>query len=467
MGRGLMADPDGQIIDIPIEANFREGLKITDYIISSYGARKGIVDTALKTADSGYLTRRLVDVAQHIIIREIDCHTQMGIRINESFLTSSNLIRRLLITDISKNNELLIKKTSEITLPFINLSKNTLISDIIIKSPLTCVSSRSVCQKCYGWNLSQNNLVEIGEAICIIAAQSIGEPGTQLTMRTFHTGGVFSGDLTKQIRTPFSGTVFFQDTSKNSLVRTIHGEKGFKLRERISLEIENERGTRISLLIPPETTLLVNKGQKVYVGQIIAEIKKDANLVLEEDRKDIYTEVSGEAVFRNIEITKNIDKQGTLLNVTKKTGLIWVLFGERYSLPRSTKLLVKLGETVYPEKFIAKKEIVNHYSGIVSFDKKTQSILIMNFSFLVNNLFLRNKKEPNLGDYILETEKGKKFQLQLKPNEILRHGQTIAVVLEEDFKTDTGGIVTYSLEKNTAQKKTKSTKKMFSGTLYW
>ena len=223
--RGLMADPDGQIIDIPIEANFREGLKITDYIISSYGARKGIVDTALKTADSGYLTRRLVDVAQHIIIREIDCHTQMGIRINESFLTSSNLIGRLLITDISKNNELLIKKTSEITLPFINLSKNTLISDIIIKSPLTCVSSRSVCQKCYGWNLSQTNLVEIGEAIGIIAAQSIGEPGTQLTMRTFHTGGVFSNEAKKQIRSKYRSQIIFSHLLNLKPSRTIYGEE--------------------------------------------------------------------------------------------------------------------------------------------------------------------------------------------------------------------------------------------------
>ena len=151
--RGLMADPNGQIMDIPIEANFREGLKITDYIISSYGARKGIVDTALKTADSGYLTRRLVDVAQHVIVREIDCNTQMGILIKESFLTSSNLIGRLLINDISKNNELIIKNKTEITQPFINLSKNTSISDIVIKSPLTCISSRSICQKCYGWNL--------------------------------------------------------------------------------------------------------------------------------------------------------------------------------------------------------------------------------------------------------------------------------------------------------------------------
>merc|ERR1712100_758997 len=125
-------------------------------------------------------------------------------------------------TDISKNNELLIKKTSEITLPFINLSKNTLISDIIIKSPLTCVSSRSVCQKCYGWNLSQTNLVEIGEAIGIIAAQSIGEPGTQLTMRTFHTGGVSTAE-SGVVRSKISGKVEFNSKAKVRGYRTPHG----------------------------------------------------------------------------------------------------------------------------------------------------------------------------------------------------------------------------------------------------
>jgi len=479
--RGLMADPQGQIIDLPIKSNFREGLKVTEYIISSYGARKGLVDTALRTADSGYLTRRLVDVAQDIIVREDDCHTQDSLSKEdiEKYMSSLSLkdkiVGRLLADsftfttfDVVQSDKLeTIEQNTAITVDIVKKFEKVTSKTFNVRSPLTCNSVRSVCRNCYGWHLSYSTIVDLGEAVGIIAAQSIGEPGTQLTMRTFHTGGVFSGDLTKQIRTPFSGTVFFRDTTNNSLVRTIHGEKGFKLREKLALEVENERGTKISLLIPPETTLLVNKNQKVHVNQIIAEIKKDANLVLEEDRKDIYTEVSGEAVFRNIEVTKNIDKQGTLLNVNKKTGLIWVLFGERYSLSRSAKLSVKLGENIYPEKTIAKKKIINKYSGIVSFDRRTQSIVIMNSSFLVKNLFLSSKTEAKSSEHILETTKGQKFQLQAKPNEVLRHGQTIAVFVDNSYKTDTGGIVAYSIESSIAQKKTKNTKKMFSGTLYW
>jgi len=471
--RGLMADPQGQIIDLPIKSNFREGLKVTEYIISSYGARKGLVDTALRTADSGYLTRRLVDVAQDIIVREDDCQTHDSLSKEdlEKYMRSLGLkdkiVGRLTADPIFLPNSETINSNTEITEQIFKKIENASLKTFNVRSPLTCNSTRSVCRNCYGWHLSYSRLVDLGEAVGIIAAQSIGEPGTQLTMRTFHTGGVFSGDLTKQIRAPFSGTVFFPDQTTSSLVRTIHGEKGFKLNEKLSLEIENSIGTRISLSIPPETTLLVNNGQKVHDNQIIAEIKKDANLILEEDRKDIYTEVSGETFFRNIEVIKNIDKQGTLVTISKKSGLIWVLFGERYSLPRSTKLLVKLGESINSDKTFAKKEIVNQYAGIVQFDKKTQSVKIMSFSFLVNNLFLSSEKHNKTIKPIIETTNGKKFQLKAKPNETLRHGQTIAVLLDDSYKTETGGIVTYSLESNSTQKKTKNSKEMFSGILYW
>ena len=197
--RGLMADPQGQIIDLPIQSNFREGLKVTEYIISSYGARKGLVDTALRTADSGYLTRRLVDVAQDIIVREEDCLTKEGLSLDELFNTyktdasyEDRLIGRLLLNEIAiENKGIYWPANMEIDSNVVEKIIKFNINDIKVRSPLTCNSLRSICRKCYGWHLSYSKIIDLGEAVGILAAQSIGEPGTQLTMRTFHTGGVF------------------------------------------------------------------------------------------------------------------------------------------------------------------------------------------------------------------------------------------------------------------------------------
>jgi DNA-directed RNA polymerase subunit beta' len=316
--RGLMADPQGQIIDLPIKSNFREGLKVTEYIISSYGARKGLVDTALRTADSGYLTRRLVDVAQDIIVRDEDCLTYGHLSLDDLFKTykteltlEDRLIGRLLAKPLVIPDEnLTIPKNTEIDKQLIQKIIRYKLDDVLVRSPLTCEALRSVCRNCYGWHLSYSKIIDLGEAVGILAAQSIGEPGTQLTMRTFHTGGVFSGDLTKQIRAPFTGTLKFQLKSTTSLVRTIHGEKGFNLMEDATLFIENGTSTLCSLAIPKGAMLLANNDQKVYCNQVVAEIKKDANLILEEDRKDIYTEVSGEVFFQNLKIKESIDAQG-------------------------------------------------------------------------------------------------------------------------------------------------------------
>ena len=195
--RGLMSDPSGEIMKLPIKKNFREGLTITDYLMSGYGARKGTVDTALKTANSGYLTRRLIDVAQDIIIREKDCLTKHSIFLtidndelndnNEIYNKINGLILNKSIVD-PVTNILIAKLNTQITPLLITTFKEKNISQFFIRSPLTCSLYRSICQKCYGWDLANENLVDIGEAVGILAGQSIGEPGTQLTMRTFHTG---------------------------------------------------------------------------------------------------------------------------------------------------------------------------------------------------------------------------------------------------------------------------------------
>nr|YP_009185136.1 beta'' subunit of RNA polymerase [Carteria cerasiformis]ALO63454.1 beta'' subunit of RNA polymerase [Carteria cerasiformis] len=272
--RGLMADPKGQIIDFPIRSNFREGLTLTEYIISTYGARKGIVDTALRTANAGYLTRRLVDVAQHVIVSNLDCGTKRGIYLKDMkegkktlISVSNRLIGRVLAKDIDiitkenrdagaqsskpmemtkigyRNQEItstlatriaqLLTSSNEETLvvgrgtPRINSGKNVVHTGVYVRSPLTCETKRLVCQLCYGWNLGQTKLVSIGEAVGVLAAQSIGEPGTQLTMRTFHTGGVFAGDITDQIKAPFDGKINYLTAIPGTLIRNSEGQIAF------------------------------------------------------------------------------------------------------------------------------------------------------------------------------------------------------------------------------------------------
>ena len=205
--RGLMADTQGRTVEIPIRANFREGLNVLEYFISSHGARKGLTDTALRTADSGYLTRRLVDVSQDVIVREIDCGTDEGEWVTE--ITDGKesieplydrIVGRTAMQDVihPETGEVLAKNGELITDVQANNIVNAGIEKVYIRSVLTCKSKIGVCAKCYGTNLATGELVNVGEAVGIIAAQSIGEPGTQLTMRTFHAGGVASGsDITQ------------------------------------------------------------------------------------------------------------------------------------------------------------------------------------------------------------------------------------------------------------------------------
>ena len=210
--RGLMADPSGEIIEIPIRANFREGLTVLEFFISSHGARKGLADTALRTADSGYLTRRLVDVSHNVIVREVDCFERLGeqtqgITVSDLYSGNNNVVEpledrirgRVAVHDIlhPETGEVLALANEMITPAQAKAIVAAGIKEVQIRSVLTCKSENGVCEKCYGANMATGNLVDIGEAVGVIAAQSIGEPGTQLTMRTFHTGGVAGGDITQ------------------------------------------------------------------------------------------------------------------------------------------------------------------------------------------------------------------------------------------------------------------------------
>ena len=468
--RGLMADPQGQIIDLPIKSNFREGLSITEYIISSYGARKGLVDTALRTADSGYLTRRLVDIAQDIIVREDDCGTEEGLTENELTFNSNDklqhLIGRLLAVPlISKNGSLLAPSNTEIDFDFIKKFTNVEYKLLKVRSPLTCNSTRSVCRNCYGWHLSYSKLVDLGEAIGIIAAQSIGEPGTQLTMRTFHTGGVFSGDLNQHVRSPFPGFVYYSVDGQANFIRTMYGDSGFQLKNQLQLIIENSIGTKITFNLPPGSLLFKNNKQKVYKNEILAAIQKEANLISEENQEEIFSEKTGEIFFQNIGIERRFDKQNKEYKVAKSGGLIWVLQGNIATLKNTALSNLKPGLKISPNSFLNQSSLISRNNGYLKLTD--EHINIKQFSVTVQNAFITTRFD---GSNILTFPNSlspNQFLIHHKPNTVLKNGDIIATLIDDNYKVTSGGIVTYSLESPRLVKKKKSVKTLFTGYCYF
>lgn len=278
--RGLMADPSGQIIDLPIKANFREGLTVLEYFISTHGARKGLADTALRTADSGYLTRRLVDVAQDVIVREEDCATTQGIEVTE-IRDGTEVIEkiedrisgRVALEDIVHpvTGEMLVEADAEITEEDARAITEAGITKVKIRSVLACRTRYGVCVKCYGRNLATGRKVDIGEAVGIIAAQSIGEPGTQLTMRTFHTGGVAGDDITQglprveelfEARKP-KGQAIVAETDGITAVRETKGRR--------EIEVTSEDGEKEIYQVPYGARLKIKDGDRVYAGDELTE----------------------------------------------------------------------------------------------------------------------------------------------------------------------------------------------------
>ncbi len=278
--RGLMADTSGKTIEIPIKSNFREGLNVLEFFISTHGARKGLADTALRTADSGYLTRRLVDVSQDVIVRELDCGTDRGIEIGDVKdgaeviePLSERLVGRYTTEDVfdPTTGELIHPKEDVISERIADKIVNSGIKKIKIRSVLTCQSEVGVCAKCYGANLATGDSVNVGEAVGIIAAQSIGEPGTQLTMRTFHTGGVAGDDITQGL--PRVEELFEARRPKglaiiSEIAGTVKLSDSKKKREVI---ITNEEGESKSYQIPYGSRIKVFDGDVVEAGDELTE----------------------------------------------------------------------------------------------------------------------------------------------------------------------------------------------------
>ena len=274
--RGLMAKPDGSIIETPITANFREGLTVLQYFTSTHGARKGLADTALKTANSGYLTRRLVDVAQDLVIREHDCETLEGLELRTIIdggevvqSLSERILGRVLAADIkSKDGELKISKGTLIDEELAEKIENHNINYALVRSAITCETSFGICSKCYGRDLGRGNLVDPGEAVGIVAAQSIGEPGTQLTMRTFHIGGAASrSSENDKIEVKFDGVVQYKNIS--SVTNKDKNQVCISRSAEIILLDENDF-EKERYKLPYGATINVKDGAKVKAGEILA-----------------------------------------------------------------------------------------------------------------------------------------------------------------------------------------------------
>ena len=443
--RGLMSDPSGEIMKLPIKKNFREGLTITDYLMSGYGARKGIVDTALKTANSGYLTRRLIDVAQDIIIREKDCKT------THSCLVSSSLFEELLGRVISKaihhpiTNILIAQKNQQITRHLINIFKHSKVERLYIRSPLTCNLYRSICQKCYGWDLANENLVDIGEAIGIIAGQSIGEPGTQLTMRTFHTGGIFTSELRQQIISNLDGVIQFSKVLKTQRLRTNRGDDVLLVKNSGSIVILPKLVDKelLRLEILPNTILFTKNNDYVTKGTILGELSNTEKQIRTEI-KPILSLNSGEVFMPRLK---------TKTKFINKNKLLWVLYGQLYKAPEDSFLNFYTDHKINKNSYIFRTKLINQYPGFVTFASSEKDLFKCNIQIKTNAYTLPkygikkilNSTIPH--KYVLLSQKSK-YWLNLEDrNSELYINQKLndyfACQITNDFKTKTGGLVYY------------------------
>nr|YP_009175189.1 RNA polymerase beta'' subunit [Oncidium sphacelatum]YP_010327621.1 RNA polymerase beta'' subunit [Gomesa flexuosa]AIS67448.1 RNA polymerase beta'' subunit [Oncidium sphacelatum]UJH18513.1 RNA polymerase beta'' subunit [Gomesa flexuosa] len=329
--RGLMSDPQGQMIDLPIQSNLREGLSLTEYIISCYGARKGVVDTAVRTSDAGYLTRRLVEVVQHILVRRTDCGTIRGISVSPQNGMTENifvqtLIGRVLADDIYIGLRCIATRNKDIGIGLVNRFITFRTHPIYIRTPFTCRSTSWICQLCYGRSPTHGDLVELGEAVGIIAGQSIGEPGTQLTLRTFHTGGVFTGGTAEHVRAPSNGKIKFDEDLVHP-TRTRHGHPAFLCFIDLYVTIES-RDILHNVNIPKKSLILVQNDQYVESEQVIAEIRAGTSTFHFKERvqKHIYSESEGEMHW-STDGYHAPEYPYSNVHLLPKTSHLWILAG--------------------------------------------------------------------------------------------------------------------------------------------
>ncbi|RMF18869.1 MAG: DNA-directed RNA polymerase subunit beta', partial [Gammaproteobacteria bacterium] len=298
--RGLMAKPDGSIIETPITANFREGLNVLQYFISTHGARKGLADTALKTANSGYLTRRLVDVAQDLVITDEDCGTEEGLIVTPHIEggdvvvpLGDRVLGRVVAKDLYKpgTDDILLPAGTLLDEKLVQIVESAGVDEVLVRSPITCETRYGVCAKCYGRDLARGHLVNVGEAVGVIAAQSIGEPGTQLTMRTFHIGGAASrASAVDNVQVKHGGTIRLHN------IKSLEREDGqsIVISRSATLAVADEQGReRESYKLPYGAVLNVKSGDQVEPGTVVAKWDPHTH--------PIITEVAGRVSFQGME----------------------------------------------------------------------------------------------------------------------------------------------------------------------
>ena len=378
--RGLMAKPQksggaGEIIENPILSNFKEGLNVLEYFISTHGARKGLADTALKTADAGYLTRRLHDVAQDVIINEEDCGTLRGIEVtalkdNEEVVEplKERIVGRVAASDVVNplDNQVLLAAGEEITEAVAAMIEASPVEAVEIRSVLTCASVSGVCVKCYGRNLATNRTVQIGEAVGVIAAQSIGEPGTQLTLRTFHVGGVAGNIATEsQLVAKFDGLVEFDEvrtvtnatSDKNLPVETVVSRSG-------EIKIMDIK-TRLPLMtnvLPYGATLSVKAGDKIKKGDLICIWDPYNALIISEFKgKADFEHIVDGITYREESDEQTGHKEKVIIDTKDKTKnpAVKILDSKKnnqrtYNLPVGAHLQVNEGDVILPGTILAK-----------------------------------------------------------------------------------------------------------------
>ena len=355
--RGLMSDTQGRIIEVPIKANFREGLNILEFFMSSHGARKGLADTALRTADSGYLTRRLVDISHEVIVNYDDCGCDGGIVVSD-LVDAGKVIEKLgeriygrnLAEDLVHNGEVIATRNTLIMEDLIQKIEELEIREVKIRTPLTCKLEKGVCKKCYGVDLSNHKEILKGEAVGVVAAQSIGEPGTQLTMRTFHTGGVATAaEVQSDYKAEAAGKVKLKD------IKTLENEKG--------IEVVVSQTGRIIIgkhryEVPSGSILKVKDGESVKRGQLLVEF--------DPYQIPIITSEAGKVEFRDIYVRENVDiKYGVTERIAIKpvessdVNPRIIIYSKNkkvaeYSVPYGAYLMVKEGDTVKKGQIITK-----------------------------------------------------------------------------------------------------------------
>ncbi len=476
--RGLMANPQGEIIDLPIRTNFREGLTVTEYVISSYGARKGLVDTALRTADSGYLTRRLVDVAQDVIVREEDCGTERSIVVEaEDGKFGARLLGRLTAEDILDSEDNLIIPHNTAIDPL--LSQKIEAASIIkvkIRSPLTCEANRSVCRRCYGWALAHNHLVDLGEAVGIIAAQSIGEPGTQLTMRTFHTGGVSTAE-SGVVRSKISGKVEFSSKAKIRGYRTPHGVEAKQAEVDFILKIVpqgNNSNKAQKIEVSSGSLLFVEDGEKINSDITVAQITAGAvKKSVEKATKDVICDLAGQVRYDKVIQPKEVtDRQGNITLKAQRLGRLWVLAGDVYNLPPNARPVVLTGKYVDEGTVLAEASQSSEFGGQVRLRESigdSREVQIVTTAMSLSNFKLIEESTHSGQIYNLESIDGTSYRLNTSPGSKISNGEVIAELTDERFRTKTGGLVKYS--PGLSIKKARSSKNGFEvsqgGTLLW